>query len=169
MKNKKKLLIVLIIGFLIAGQIFFISYRQISSEVITYNFSSENMIKKLDIDSPYQIVFYGLDDYIQPIADSSAYIIKVYVDRNTSMGILRYLPLFKPVSFKSEVSYKWDNPNIMGSVLSGSPESGKFDIEGKCNLLGYFTSTRAEQIINELINKSITVHVQNDLNHKLNF
>lgn len=170
MRSKKKLFIILIIGlFFFVVQMFFISYHRISSEITLYNFTSENTVKELvKLDKPYEIVFYGLNDSIIPTTDHSKYIIKVYVDRNTSLGSLRYLPLFKPVSFTSEVTYKWSAPKTLNNVPLKEPESGKFDIRGNCNLLGYYSSTKAEQIINELISKSIVDQIQKDLNNRLN-
>lgn len=170
MKNKKILIIILIIGLLFfVVQILNISYHRISSNVTVYNFSSENVIKDLgNLDKPYEIVFHGLNDSIIPVADSSAYKIKVFVDRDTSIGILRYLPIFKPVSFKSEVTYKWKPPITIHYTNSKAPERGKFNISGNCNLLGHFSSNSAEQIINELISKNVMDQIQKDINSRLN-
>lgn len=170
MKNKRKLLRILIIGILfISTQIFFSACQSSSSRICVLHSSSQDTTRYFTKpDKSYEIVFYGLGDSIRQIAESSVNIIYVFVESKTSLGMLRYLPFYKPVSFRSNISYKWNIPESSNYTDSMVIQSGELYINGNYNLFGAYTKTDAEKLINELINNSIRTQIQKDIKSRLN-
>jgi hypothetical protein len=165
MKNNKKLLLIVIIGIsFIIALIFSFSYQRTYYQIIVSHSNSQNTsTNNVKLDKSYEIVYHGLDDSNRQNVDSSAYRIDVFVQKDTSFGILRYLPIYKPISFKSRISYKWKHPESICNTDSMTFHSGQFDIRGNYNLLGAHTKTDVEQLINELIIKSITTQIQKEI------
>lgn len=169
MKNKTMIIVIVIIGIilLIPKTSFFSIYKS-TSKIEVYNNVASNPVKtKISFIEPYTIVFHGLNDSIDTIKNNSNYNIDVYVEKETSLGSLRYLPIYKPVSFESKVSYKWNYPVTDQSNPLQKTEIAKFNISGNYNVFGICTTNKVEQLIENLINNSIRSKIQKDIKKSL--
>lgn len=170
MKNKKSIILLLALAILfLALNILTFSVGRTSSEVIVSFESQEKTSTPIvALDKPLEIFYHGLNDLSDQVLDSDAYRIDVFVEQNTSMGIFRYLPIYKPVSFESNVSYTWNWPIDIGDTFSQEAETGEFDISGNYSFLGPFSKSTAEHAIDELISKSIKTKIETDIKERLN-
>lgn len=168
MKKKLFLILIIVIVFVIIKCFSFSCQRSVSTVYVVETGSNDTLMTQVKFDRPYEIVFHGLDGHFNKIVDGNTYKIDVYVDTKTTTSALIFLPFYKPVSFNSEVSYKWNNPLAFSGQDLTFNESRDFDVRGKFNFQGNFSNALAKQKINELIRTSIVNKIQLDIKNKLN-
>jgi hypothetical protein len=177
MKKTKIILLLAGLGTLLVIKISNFSYERTKYEIISS--INRNTIKAESnttsilaetFDRPYNLVFHGLNNNDSSVINNSDYIIDVYVEEKTSLGFLRFLPLYKPIKISSIVSYKWNNP-LKFSHRIASEEIGSFDIRGNYNIFGTCSSKQAEKktinFIRESIRKKIKADIQEILNPQI--
>jgi hypothetical protein len=167
---KKNIIILVAIAILFFALNFLtFSVGRTSSEVIVFHEGQEKSLNAVvELDRPFEIFYHGLNDLSDQVLDSSAYRIDVFVEQNTSLGILRYLPIYKPVSFESNVTYRWNSPIAIEDAHSQIAETGEFDIRGNYSFLGSFSKSTVEHAIDDLINKSTKTKIEKDIKERLN-
>jgi len=174
MKNKTKIVLLLsglIILFVIKISDF--SFEKTSSviSIISTNTTGSKDTSKIakTFDRPYHLAFHGLN-VNRGKTNTSDFIIDVYVEEKTSLGFLRFLPIYKPIKINSSISYKWNNP-LRSKLAHVSEETGSFSITGNNNLFGTSSTERAEKktinLIQENIAKKIEADIQMILNHQI--
>ena len=171
MLNKKNIFLFLAIAILFFALNFLtFSVGRTSSEIIVSYENQEKISTPIvELDKPFEIFYHGLNDLSDQVLvlDSAAFRIDVFVEQSTSLGFFRYLPIYKPVSFESNVSYTWNWPIDLGDTFSQQGEAGKFDISGNYSFLGSFSKSTAEHAIDKLISKSIRTKVETDIKERL--
>lgn len=171
MLNKKNIFLFLAVAILFFALNFLtFSVGRTSSEIIVSYENQEKISTPIvELDKPFEIFYHGLNDLSDQVLvlDSAAYRIDVFVEQSTSLGFFRYLPIYKPVRFESNVSYTWNWPIDLGDTFSQQGETGKFDIIGNYSFLGSFSKSTAEHAIDKLISKSIRTKVETDIKERL--
>jgi len=172
MKKKTKIILLLAsIGVLLISNFLNLSFVKINSQVSIVSFSKPNSDKLKDektFNNSYQIVFHGLNEFGHSENNSSDSIINVYVEEKTSMGIFRFMPIYKPISINSTGNYKWNNPLKVSSNPSGVSESEEFEMSGHLNIFGICSVKDAKEKTQTLIYTSIKNQIKRDIKNKLN-
>ena len=86
-----------------------------------------------------------------------------YIFENLDISLARYIPIYKPISYKTEVYYKWTaeiNGLKIDTTLTGH---GKMRIEGDNNIFGIYSSSKA---YNDIL-KAIRVPVKKGINTEI--
>ena len=138
-----------------------IQYSAYDDIVVKTSLVSNISVPDRAFSQPYNIVIHGLNNYTNPGINSSAYQIDVYVEEKTSLGALRFLPIYKPIQFSSTVYYKWHNP--LGTV-----ENRTIETTGHHNVFGTWSFRKAELETQRLINNHIVKKIHSDIRKKLN-
>jgi len=176
MKKKTKiiLLVLLVIFVLSLFTNLNISLHKSSYSVTTYSISNTerfDSIKNgefLEKADPYIIVFHGLRDNNTEDLDNSKNILKVYVNKQTSVGLLRFIPIVKPITFSSSISYRWFTQVNRLTKQTSISDSGSFEIRGKYNLYGFYSVKTAEQLVLDVIDEQVKKKIKDDLFKRLN-
>jgi len=172
MKKKTKIILLLTtIGVLLISNFLNLSFVKMNSKVSISSFSkptSGKLKTEKTFNNPYQIVFHGLNDFGRSENNSSDYIINVYVEEETSMGIFRFMPIYKPISINSTGNYKWNNPLKVSSNPIGVSESEEFEMSGHLNIFGICSVKDAKEKTQTLIYTSIKNQIKRNIKKKLN-
>ena len=171
MKNKKNTILLLLAITILFFALNFLTFsvgRTSSEIIVSYEKQEKISTPIVELDKPFEIFYHGLNDLSDQVLDSAVYRIDVFVEQNTSLGFFRYLPIYKPVSFESNVSYTWNWPIDIGDTFSQEGETGKFDISGNYSFLGSFSKSTAEHAIDKLISKRIKSKIETDIKGRLN-
>ena len=100
-----------------------------------------------------------------PINDSSIIekvIINYKYSDNISIGIGKYIPLYKNISFSNEVFYKWTATNSAGKTKT---HYGKMKYDGTTLVKGVCSTKTAEKNIKKTISNSIEKEIKKEVNN----
>ena len=93
----------------------------------------------------------------------------LFYTKTTSIGLTRYLPIYKPINFSSKIIVRWNvNGNNSDSIHLLSREE-TINIKGHINIVGICTASTAKQLINDLISTETKKIIDTDINTKLSF
>ncbi|MFK7925239.1 MAG: hypothetical protein AB8H47_25010 [Bacteroidia bacterium] len=90
-------------------------------------------------------------------------IINVDVSSTTSVGILRFLPLYKPFTFSSNNSYTWTVNACYRNGLYSIMGTGNVEITGTEKIFGICSAKQAQKIIEQVIAKELDRQVSNHI------
>lgn len=80
-----------------------------------------------------------------------------------SIGLGRFLPLYKPVSFDGKAAYQWDVVKNNGKKLSNT---GKFEFDGGLLIKGFCSASNASKSIRKAIKKAIEDQIKKEVNEQ---
>jgi hypothetical protein len=171
MKKKTKIILLITIGVLVISNFLNVSFVKTNYTVSISSFSkptSGKLKTKKTFNTPYQIVFHGLNDFSRSKNNSTNHNINVYVEEKSSMGIFRFMPIYKPISINSKVIYKWNNPSKVSSNPIGVLESEEFEMSGHMNIFGICSVKDAKEKTQTMIYTSIKNQIKRNIKNKLN-
>ena len=167
-KNKKLIIgigIALLFILLLANFSFFTSTQHISINKVENSDSDIliNAIQNLNITKGTMTVKSGQSND-STIVKTEDLKINYRYTHEESIGLGRYLPLYKPVSFNGKAVYQWDVLQNNGKKLNNS---GKFEFDGGLSIKGFCSASTASKSIRKAIKKAIEDQIKKEVNEKL--
>jgi hypothetical protein len=174
MKRKTKTVLLLsAIGVLLIFKLVNLSFegKTFSSNIVTYSAvipdSEESNSSPEPFNKPYKIIFHGLSDINSSAEFTNDYIIDVYVEEETSIGLFIYMPFYKPIAIRSKGTYKWINP-LIASGSTDPMTSENFEMDAKLCIGGFCSIKKARQQSLELKSTTIQNHIKTIIAKNLN-
>lgn len=122
----------------------------------------------LDKTKPYRITIHGLSDDSNTSNNESKGDINVYATKSNSVGLLRFIPIFKPINFSSTISYRWVTP-LHKNIQSSNSNSGSFEMRGRYYIFGICSPKRAKQVVLNNIFEQAQNQIKEDIKKKIGF
>ncbi|MGQ8336631.1 hypothetical protein ACUNWD_08780 [Sunxiuqinia sp. A32] len=169
--KKNLLLLAIVVVVLLSFTNVSVEISNSSSKMVSYSPASVKGVDEFQptelFDKPYAIVFHGLEGVGNSANNITDYIIDVYVEEETSIGYLVYMPFYKPVSYSSKGNYKWKNPLKVLGHLEDVQECENFELDAELNIFGLCSTKKAKQKIQQMISNSIQNQIRNAIKKKL--
>ena len=141
----------------------------------TYESTQQEQLTKMSLtESEFEANFQKSENVVKgeiiiknqevPINDSSIIekvIINYKYSDNISIGIGKYIPLYKNISFSNEVFYKWTATNSAGKTKT---HYGKMKYDGTTLVKGVCSTKTAEKNIKKTISNSIEKEIKKEVN-----
>jgi hypothetical protein len=167
-KNKKLIIgigIALLFILLLANFSFFTSTQHISIYKVENSDSDIliNAIQNLNITKGTMTVKSGQSNDSTFVKTEDLKINYRYTHEE-SIGLGRFLPLYKPVSFNGKAAYQWDVVQNNGKKISNS---GKFEFDGGLSIKGFCSASTASKSIRKAIKKAIEDQIKKEVNEQL--
>lgn len=161
MRTRYILIVLACIFILVIGNVSIHSYS-INSRIGVHSetMNRDSIMHQSDI-SDYYLIFHGID--YQTKTSNAGIPIDVYIDKKTTVSLLRFMPFYKPVKLKSRVTYRWNIPGHNPSTEN----KNSFEIEGKYVVKGLSSSKMVSQNISALINQNIVNHITKEIDFVL--
>lgn len=131
--------------------------------------STTNTEPETEIDIVYPeaptVYFIGIEEYEEEIDHEKA--IMVSISFNPSISLARYIPLVKPVSFSSSVSYDWNYEYRTSSGSTSYSSSGSVTTDGMMYAYGLTAGKTVHKNIMNTIKEKIKEEVMKNVNKEL--
>jgi flagellar basal body-associated protein FliL len=89
--------------------------------------------------------------------------IQVKYIEDLSVGLARFLPIYKPFSFKSIIHYKWTASIDKNNKLYSIRNQDAINIEGDASILGLCSAKNAKKMVAKGVQEKVIQEIKDDI------